>query len=128
MRRPKMSENEAVDFAKAARKALFGIGSDSMIVGGGKSAAASPDRHLRQKVTMNLDGDLFRYFKDRARQEGRSYQLLINEALREYCEGTNLDSVKREVAKELLEDEVFLECVVEKIIMLQKRTVVGKHE
>lgn len=80
---------------------------------GRKSAAENPERHLRVKVTMNFDGDLIQHFKTRAAKEGRSYQVLMNDALREYLRGSREEQVAKSVAKLLGEDQTFLGTLAE---------------
>jgi uncharacterized protein (DUF4415 family) len=105
-------ENEP-DFSNAARKALFrsqrqSEGVYENIPGAGRSAAEAPERHVRAKVTMNLDGDIVAYFKNEASRVGRPYQALINQVLREYIEGSRPEKLAREVAELLGNDESFL--------------------
>lgn len=102
------------DFAKRARRVLFGK-SNPEIPGAGKSAAERAKRHIRTKVTMNLDGDVVEYFKELAQSEGRSYQLLINQVLREYIEGTNPEKLARTVGELLLESPSFIETLAERL-------------
>ena len=73
-----------------------------------KSAAENPQRHLRVKVTMNFDGDIIQHFKTRAADEGRSYQVLMNDALRDAIRGSRDEQVARRVQQLLLEDKNFL--------------------
>jgi len=88
------------------RRVLFDEEPD--IPGEGSSAAREPERHLRVKVTMNLDGDIVNHFKQRALEEGAGYQWLINRALREFIEGSRTEKLASEVRRQLLDDEVFL--------------------
>lgn len=108
-------ENEP-DFSNAARRALFRSAKQSEgvyenIPGAGRSAAEGPERHVRAKVTMNLDGDIVQFFKNEAARVGRPYQALINQVLREYIEGSRPEKLAREVADILLSDEPFLEAL-----------------
>jgi uncharacterized protein (DUF4415 family) len=110
--------NDEYDFDEATRKLLFGTeqqGAGQQIPGQGRSAAESPARHVRVKITMNIDGDLVSHFKSRAQKEGRAYQFLINEALRESIEGNRVERVAVEVTQMLLEDERFIEALQRKL-------------
>ena len=78
----------------------------------GKSAAQVPTRHVRQKVTMNLDSDIIEFFKARAEQEGTPYQFLINQILRDYVRGNRVDQLAKEVSAHLLKDPTFIERVL----------------
>ena len=78
----------------------------------GKSAAQIPKRHLRQKVTMNLDSDIIEFFKLRAEEEGTPYQFLINQVLREYARGNRVEQLAKEVSDLLIEDPTFLQKVL----------------
>lgn len=80
-----------------------------------KSAADVPERHVRIKITMNLDGDIVNHFKERAGREGRSYQFLINEALRDSIEGSKTERLAAEVRATLLTDDQFIQKMSEKI-------------
>lgn len=114
------------DFSSAARKALFQSDrrpeketeSESVyenIPGAGRSAAEGAERHVRYKVTMNLDGDVVAYFKNEASRIGRPYQALINLVLREYIEGTRPEKTAKDVAAILLSDESFLDALSEQL-------------
>ena len=111
---------KAANFTKATRRLLFRDNAverpmEDLIPGAGKSAAANPERHVRVKVTMNLDGEVISFFKDRAKEDGRPYQTLINQILREYVGGSRPEQLAQEVAERLLLDENFLTAVSEKI-------------
>lgn len=101
------------EFRSATRRALFR--KESAIPGEGTSAAKDSRRHIRVKVTMNVDGDLLDYFKARGESEGRSYQLLMNEALRAYTEGERPERLAREVGDILLTDTSFLDQLKKRI-------------
>ena len=115
--------NQSVNFIGAARKALFGPERPKEIPGEGLSAAAAPQRHIRVKVTMNIDGDLLEAFKAQAKDLGRSYQLLINEVLREHVEGTKPERLAKDIGNILLSDESFLEVLRQ---ALERSTSVAK--
>lgn len=106
-----MRKNPIVDpmereLKDASRRLLF---REKVIPGEGKSAAESPERHFRQKVTINLDSDIISYFKTRAGEENTPYQFLINQVLREYIHGTRTEQLSREVGERLLSDPSFVE-------------------
>ncbi|MBL7663466.1 BrnA antitoxin family protein [bacterium] len=88
--------NQEINFSNAAKRALFGKSQER------QSAAKDPDRHLRVKVTMNLDGDIVRFFKEQADEEGLGYQVLINRALREFIDGGKPAKLAQDVIKEIL--------------------------
>lgn len=103
--------SEELDFRRATRRLLFPEQSEATrdIPGAGRSAADEPQRHTRVKVTINLDGDMVQYFKEWAKREGRPYQSLINQVLREFVLGTRPEHLAQQVHELLLQDEKFLE-------------------
>lgn len=109
--------SDELDFRRAARRVLFdeSVIQDS-IPGAGRSAAEGAERHIKVKVTMNLDGDVIGYFKERARAEGRAYQSLINQVLREYVEGERPEQLARKVCDLLVDDPAFLSKLREKLV------------
>ena len=115
-------END-VDFNKATRRLLFGNTernadpkvAERRIPGAGTSAAERPERHVRVKVTMNVDGDVVDYFKKCGKEEGRPYQTLMNQVLREYVKGSRVERVAESAAQLLLDDESFIEAVAQKV-------------
>lgn len=108
------NDEQEQKLAAATRKLLFRNSPLSERVER-KSAAEVPERHVRVKVTMNLDGDIVSHFKERAAKEGRSYQFLINEALRDSIEGSKTERLATELRHALLADEQFLQKMAEKI-------------
>lgn len=109
-----------INFNKATRRLLFGesearSNAEKQIPGAGKSAARRPERHSRVKVTMNVDGDIVAFFKARAKEDGRPYQTLMNQILREHVSGSRVERISEEVAAELLEDESFLSALSERL-------------
>lgn|GEM_PF-507686 len=107
-----------IDFTNATRKLLFGAQRQlptNPIPGAGTSAARTPSRHTRVKITINLDGDLIEQFKERGEEQGVGYQFLINQALREYLEGTRTERLAREIGELLLANESFQIELAEKI-------------
>ena len=72
------------------------------------SAAAGADRHTRVKITINLDGDVINHFKAIAKQEGRPYQSLINQVLREHILGSRPEQLADQVQQRLLANDNFL--------------------
>ena len=47
------------------------------------------DRHTKVRITMFIDNDILNFFKARAAKRGKApYQTQINQALREYMEGS----------------------------------------
>ncbi|MCC6954903.1 MAG: BrnA antitoxin family protein [Deltaproteobacteria bacterium] len=95
--------------SEAARRLLFRGGEEP------KSPVGAVGRHVRVKVTMNVDGDLIEYFKTRSREEGRPYQLLMNDALREYVQGTKPERLAAEVGERLLNDPAFIDDLKSKL-------------
>jgi hypothetical protein len=78
-----------------------------------KSLSQTPKRHVRQKVTINLDQDIIEFFKLRAEDEGTPYQFLINQILRDYVRGNRVDQLARDVSEQLLGDQSFLQRLLE---------------
>ena len=66
-------------------------------------------------MTINFDGDIIKHFKEKAKSEGRSYQVLINDALREYIKGTSAEQLARTVGEMLINDSSFLEIIATQI-------------
>ena len=73
-----MGDEEDLALRRATRRLLFRTTNPEKIPGAGTSAARTPERHLKIKVTMNLDGDIVQHFKEQARSCGQPYQSLIN--------------------------------------------------
>ncbi len=97
------------DFTRATRRTLFGNEPhEARFPGDGKSAAATPERHVRVKVTMNIDGDIVAHFKAWAKHDGRRYQTLMNQVLREYIEGSRPERLAREIGELLAADPDFI--------------------
>jgi hypothetical protein len=47
------------------------------------------DRHIKVRITIFIDNDILKFFKGKAATRGKPpYQTQINQALREYIEGT----------------------------------------
>lgn len=110
-----IEEEEERALRQATRRLLFGRSAEKAFPGEGESAAKAPRRHMRVKVTINLDGDVVEHFKEQARRDSRKYQFLINQALREYIEGTSAEKLARTVGEILLSDESFVECIRERL-------------
>ena len=103
--------SDAEDFKKATRRLLFPKEVEQIqeIPGAGTSAAAASERHTRVKVTINLDGEVVQYFKDWAGREGRPYQSLVNQVLREFVSGSRPERLAQQVKEFLLGDREFLD-------------------
>ena len=53
-------------------------------------------KNVKERITIFLDQDILDSFRDRAEKEGKKYQSLINEALRESMDKPNLEErIKR---------------------------------
>ncbi|MDR2337285.1 MAG: BrnA antitoxin family protein [Deltaproteobacteria bacterium] len=105
-------DNE-IDFKNASRRALFG--KQKRLPGENYSAVNKPKRHAKTKITINLDADLVQHFKEKGKRERTSYQLLINQALREHLEGTSSERIAKTVGLILLQDKSFLERLIEEL-------------
>ncbi len=107
--------NEELNFKRATRRLLFKeekkVPFEDIIPGAGTSAASAPERHLKVKVTMNLDGDVVNHFKRSALEDGRPYQSLINQVLREYIEGSKPERLAKDIGQILLKDSNFLKAI-----------------
>ena len=68
-----------------------------------KARSASKDR-----VTMYLDSDIVRYFKDRAEIESSGYQTLINSSLRQMIDIDERKGNAATVKDDILKDKKFL--------------------
>jgi len=61
------------------------------------------DRHIKVRITIFIDNDILKFFKTRAAKRGTPpYQTQINQALREYMEGSPLPGKGTVVADEKL--------------------------
>ncbi len=103
-----------INLNRATRKLLFGKAKQE-IPGDGRSAAETPARHVRVKVTMNLDSDIIEHFKLKAETESGAYQFLINQALREYIEGSRPERLTQEIGEILLNSKSFLRAVADSL-------------
>lgn len=56
----------------------------------------------RERITIRLDADVLKYFRDMAERDERAYQVLINKALRmvAFNEGRNFNSMPLQIPKE----------------------------
>lgn len=102
-------QDDDADIRRATRRVLFRPTPQEDIPGAGTSAASRPERHTKVKVTINLDGHVVAYFKERAQEEGCPYQTLINQALREHVHGTRAEIIARDVREILSADPQFIE-------------------
>lgn len=110
-----MSEEDA-SFRSATRRLLFKEPEKVQdIPGAGRSAAEESDKHVRVKVTINLDGDVISHFKARSKKEGVPYQTLINQTLREHMHGSRPEQLALRAAELLLEDEEFLTAIASRV-------------
>ena len=111
-----------MDFRRETRRLLFNdLQSQQEIPGAGTSASDSSGRHVRVKVTINLDEEVVTHFKEQAREEGRPYQSLINQVLREHIKGSHPEQLANEIKNSLLEDSDFLQSLSEKIANLGRK-------
>lgn len=103
-----MSTEDAV-INRATRRVLFkNVEPVQSIPGAGRSAAEGARRHVKTKITINLDGDVLEEVKEHADSEGIGYQTLINQILRDYVVGSKPERLAAEVAERLLVDKLFL--------------------
>lgn len=107
-----VAEDESVELRDASRRLLFG---KREIPGSGQPADQVPLRHVRVKVTMNLDADLVDHFKKEAEKRSHPYQFLINQALREFIEGRTSERLAKEVGEVLLADKSFIAKIGEQL-------------
>ncbi len=107
---------EDTTFRSATRRVLFEEPEQVQdIPGAGSSAAQDSDKHVRVKVTINLDGDVISHFKECSKREGIPYQTLINQTLREHISGSKPEQLAGLAAELLLDDESFLAQVAARI-------------
>jgi uncharacterized protein (DUF4415 family) len=59
----------------------------------------------KTRITICLDDEVLEAFRDRADAEGRGYQTMINEALREYL-GRSRRSVDADTIRRIVRDEL----------------------
>lgn len=60
----------------------------------------------KTRITIYIDDDILEAFRDRADRQGRGYQTMINEALREYLEKSSApldEGTLRRVLREVLQ-------------------------
>ena len=73
----------------------------------GKRGAIVPSDPNKVRITIRLDGDVIKHFKNRVNEAGGgNYQTLINNALREYIEKQNksLEMTLRKVIRDELHE------------------------
>ncbi|MCC6932912.1 MAG: BrnA antitoxin family protein [Deltaproteobacteria bacterium] len=110
-----MNNKPEPDFDRLTRRTLFRKSESETIPGAGRSAAEEPLKHTKVKATLNFDGDVMDYFKKKARKEGRSYQMLINDALREHIRGNNVELLAKMIGERILTDSSFYERLKEQL-------------
>ncbi len=110
-----VSPDLEAEFSQATRKLLFREQPKVSAPKAIKSAAERPERHVRVKVTMNIDGDTIAFFKARAKEDGRPYQTLMNQVLKDFVSGSRPERLAEEVAQLLMSDEGFLEALGERV-------------
>ena len=116
----KSNFTDDAEIQSLTRRVLFKRAPVSGVLpGAGTSAAKEPERHLKVKVTINIDSDLVQHFKEVAEQNGRPYQSLINQVLREYVSGTKPEQVAKDVKNILSGDEKFLSDLAARIARLE---------
>jgi len=54
----------------------------------------------KSRITMRVDNDVLATFKARAEMNGRNYQTLMNDALKQFAQGLKLSDVVREAIHE----------------------------
>jgi uncharacterized protein (DUF4415 family) len=59
----------------------------------------------KTRITIHLDDDVLEAFRDRADAEGRGYQTMINEALRQYLGGAG-EKVSADVIRRIVREEI----------------------
>lgn len=59
----------------------------------------------KTRITIYLDDDLLKEFRDRADSSGRGYQTLINQALREYL-GKSKQPIDARTLRRILREEL----------------------
>lgn len=59
----------------------------------------------KTRITIHLDDDVLEAFRDRADAEGRGYQTMINEALRDHL-GRSGDRVSAEIIRRIVREEI----------------------
>ena len=60
----------------------------------------------KTRITIMLDVDVIDAFRARAKDTGRGYQTVINQALREYLANDGLEATLRRVVREELRDAI----------------------
>lgn len=65
-------------------------------------AAHTAKTTAKSRITMRVDNATLAIFKARADRIGGSYQTLMNEALRQFAEGTTLADIVRETIRQEL--------------------------
>jgi len=66
-------------------------------------------RDSKSRITTFMDADIVDHFKKLAAKEGKGYQTLINQALREIVDAERQTLEKEDLKKELLSDKKFLQ-------------------
>jgi len=59
----------------------------------------------KTRITIHLDDDVLEAFRERADAEGRGYQTMINEALREHL-GQSRERVSAETIRQIIREEL----------------------
>ena len=57
---------------------------------------------IKTRITMRVDSDVIAAFKAHAKEQGGSYQTLMNDALRQFAQGLTLSDVLRDAVRETM--------------------------
>jgi uncharacterized protein (DUF4415 family) len=63
------------------------------------------DQKGKTRITIYLDNDIIEEFRSRSDSEGRGYQTMINEALKEYL-GKGRQSIDAKTLRKILREEL----------------------
>jgi uncharacterized protein (DUF4415 family) len=79
------------------------------------------DRHTKVRITIMLDLDVLKFFKERAAKPGAApYQTQINQALRDYMTGGGPGAEDR-----LLRDQAFISHLAERVARYRATRLTG---
>jgi len=71
-----------------------------------KSTAVTPAPAGKERITIRLDTDILRFFRDQVETAGGNYQTMINDVLRAHIDSQTLEQMLRRILREELQKAI----------------------